>query len=133
LSKSASSGSGAIQVVQSPGISHSYSGFAAANLGDGIVIVYNDDEKNLTRDEDEKIAEAHSAGDLILAEALINADKKLQYRKQIGKDLSGKYTYFLGNTIPTSSPSLIFPIAKEGTGFNVRKTFYTNWCFLDIK
>jgi len=132
LSRSASSGSGAIQVVQSPGISHSYSSFAAANLGDGIVIIYDDNESNLSKNQNEKIAEAHSAGDLVLAEGLISADKKLQYRKQIGKDLSGKYTYFLGNAIPTSTPSIIFPIAKEGSGFNARKTFYTNWCFLDV-
>jgi len=133
VSKSARSGSGAIQVVQSPGISHSYSSFASTNLGNEIVIVYDDNESNLTRDVNEKIAEAHSAGDLVLAEALINTDKKMEYRKQIGKDLSGKYTYFLGNAIPSSSSSLIFPIAREGSGFNARKTFYTNWCFLDVK
>jgi hypothetical protein len=133
ISKSAGSGSGAIQMVQSPGISHSYSSFTVTNLGDGIVIVYNDIENNLNKDVNEKIAEAHSAGDLVLAEALINNDKKLQYRKQVGKNLSGKNTYFLGNTIPAASSSIIFPIAREGAGFNQRKTFYTNWCFLEIK
>jgi hypothetical protein len=24
-------------------------------------------------------------------------------------------------------------IGKEGQGFNAMKTYYTNWCFLDIK
>lgn len=133
LSKVASSGSGAIKVVQAPGISRSYSNFTAISLGDEIAIVYDDDEKNLTRGEDEKIAEAHSTNDLVLAEALIGKNKKMEYRKQIGKNMSGKYTYFLGTTIPTSSSSIIFPVAKEGSGFSARKIFYTNWCFLDIK
>jgi hypothetical protein len=133
LSKSASSGSGAIQIVESPDISHSYSNFTATNLGDAIAIVYDDDETNLTRGEDEKISEAHTAKNLVLAEALINKDKKLEYRKQIGKNMSGRYTYFLGNTIPTSSSSIIFPIAKDGNAFSGRKIFYTNWCFLDVK
>ncbi|HEY1872614.1 MAG TPA: hypothetical protein VGG71_16250, partial [Chitinophagaceae bacterium] len=133
LSRTASSGSGAIQIVQAPGISRSYSNFTATNLGDEIAIIYNDDEKNLAKSEDEKIAEAHSTNDLVLAEALISKNKKMEYRKQIGKNLSGKYTYFLGTTIPTSSSSIIFPVAREGSGFNARKIFYTNWCFLDIK
>jgi len=133
LSKEQSSGSGHLQIVQAPGISHSYSSFAATNSEDDIVIVYNDGQDNLNRSENEKIAETNKAGDLVLAEALINKEKKLEYRKQIGKNLNGKYTYFLGNTIPTSSSSLVFPVAKEGSGFNARKIYYSNWCFLDLK
>ena len=132
-SRGASSGSGAIQIVQAPGISHAYSNFTTTTLGDEIVVIYNDGEDNLKRGEDEKIAETHSTKNLVLAEALINKDKKLEYRKQIGKNASGNYTYFLGNTVPTSSSLIIFPLAKEGVGFNARKTFYSNWCFLDIK
>ena len=116
-----------------PGISNAYSNFTTTNLGDEIVVIYNDGEDNLKRGEDEKIAEAHSTKNLVLAEALINKNKKLEYRKQIGKNASGNYTYFLGNTVPTSSSLIIFPLAKEGVGFNARKTFYSNWCFLDIK
>ena len=133
LAKYASSGSGTIQMVQAPRISGSYGSFSAARLGDEIAIIYNDGEKNLARTEDDKVAEEESSKDLVLAEALINKDKKLEYRKQIAKNLSGRYTYFLGNTIPTSSSSVIFPIGKEGTGFNARKTYFTNWCFVDIK
>jgi len=132
LAKYASSGSGTIQMVQAPRISGSYGSFSAARLGDEIAIIYNDGEKNLTRTEDDKVAEEESPKDLVLAEALINKDRKLEYRKQIAKNLSGRYTYFLGNTIPTSSSSVIFPIGKEGTGFNARKTYFTNWCFVDI-
>ncbi len=132
LAKYASSGSGSIQMVQSPRISRTYGSFSASKLGDEIVILYNDGEKNLTRGEDEKIAEEESSKDLVLAEALINKDKKLEYRKQIAKNLSGRYTYFLGNTIPTSSNSIIFPIGKEGQGFSARKTFFTNWCFVEV-
>jgi hypothetical protein len=135
LSSSASSGSGSIKMVQAPGISHAYSNFAASNLGDDILILYNDEEANLTRGESESLIEAHSTGDLVLAEAVISKDKKLQYRKQIGKNLSGKYTYYLGNVAPTTSTSssVIFPVGRQGMGFNARKTFFTNWCFLDIK
>jgi hypothetical protein len=63
-----------------------------------------------------------------LAEAVISKDKKLQYRKQIEKH-GWQDTFYLGNTVPTSSPMIIFPIGKEGQGFNTRKTFFTNWCF----
>ncbi len=133
LSKSASSGSGAIQIVESPDISRSYSNFSATNLGNEIAIVYDDDENNITRSEDEKISEAHTPKNLVLAEALINKDKKLEYRKQIGQNMSGRYTYFLGNIIPTSSSSIIFPIAKEGNSFHANKIFYTNWVFLNVK
>ena len=132
LEKSTYSGSGQIQIVQAPRISRSYGSFSAARLGNEIAIIYNDGEKNLTRSVDEKVAEEESPRDLVLAEALINKDKKLEYRKQIAKNLSGLYTYFLGNTIPTSSSSVIFPIGKEGQLFNGRKTFFTNWCFVDI-
>lgn len=47
LTQSASSGSGAIQMVQSPGISHSFTGFIATRLNDGIAIIYDDCEENL--------------------------------------------------------------------------------------
>ncbi|MFL5788892.1 MAG: hypothetical protein ACJ748_12615 [Flavisolibacter sp.] len=129
----ASSGTGAIKIVQSPKVSHSYSNFTTTNLGDEILVIYNDNEDNLKRSEDEKIAEAHSTKDLVLAEALINKNKKLEYRKQIGENAGKNYTYYLGNTVPTSSSLIIFPLAKQGVGFNARKTFYSNWCFLDIK
>jgi hypothetical protein len=130
---SAGSGRGSIQMVQVPGISHSYSNFTASNLGDDILILYNDNEANLTKRDNENISEAKSTKDLVLAEALIGKDKKLQYRKQIGKNLSGRYTYYLGNIAPTTSSLVIFPVGKQGMGFSARKIFYSNWCFLDIK
>jgi hypothetical protein len=131
--KAARSGSGAIQMVQSPGISHSYSDFIGMNIGDEILVLYNDDEENLKKGTNEKTVAAHSPKNLVVAEALIGKDGKLQYRKQIGENLKGNYAYFLGNVIPTSSSSIIFPIGKEGMNFNARKMFYSNWCFLDIK
>jgi hypothetical protein len=133
FSRSAQSGTGAIKIVQAPGISHSYSSFIAAPIDNEIVILYDDDENNLRKGDLEKLVTAHTPGNLVLAEAEVNSDKKLQYRKQIGENLKGNYTYFLGNSIPTSSSSIIFPVAKEGSNFNARKIFYSNWCFLDIK
>ena len=132
LAKYASGGPGTVQMVQAPRISRTYGSFCATVLGDQIAILYNDGEKNLTRGEDEKVAEEESSKNLVLAEALINKDKKLEYRKQIGKNLSGRYTYFLGDAVPTSSNSIVFPIGKEGQGFSSRKTFFTNWCFVDV-
>jgi hypothetical protein len=70
---------------------------------------------------------------LLLCAPLINKDKKLQYRKQLGQNIKGAFTYFLGNIIPGSSSSIVFPVARQGVGFNARKIIYTNWCFLDVK
>ena len=117
-------------MVQSPGISQAYSNFTTTNRGEEIVVIYNDGEENLKQGENEKVVETNTTKNLVLAEALINKNKKLEYRKQIGKNASGKYTYFLGNVVPSSSPLIIFPLGKDG---NARKTFYSNWCFLEIK
>lgn len=133
LSRSAHSGSGSIQFVQSLSVSLSFSNFIATPIGDEIVVLYDDDENNLNNEDLEKLVTGRKPGNLVLAEATIGKDKKLQYRKQIGKNLKGTYTYYLGNAIPTSSSSIIFPAGKQGSGFNARKIFYSNWCFLDIK
>ncbi len=133
FSKSAQSGSGAIQIVQAPGISHSYSSFIASGIGNEFVIFYDDNEDNLTKGDAQTLVTSRTPGNLVLAEAVIGKDKKLAYRKQIGENLKGNYTYFLGNAIPTTSTSIIFPVGKEGLNFNARKMFYSNWCFLDIK
>jgi hypothetical protein len=133
FARSARSGYGSIQMVQTPGIFHSTTSFIAQKSGDDIVVLYNDNETNLAKEADEKITTTFSSGKLVMAEALISKDKKLQYRKQIGEKLQGSYTYYLGNAIPNSSSSVIFPVGKQGVGFNARKTFYTNWCFINMK
>lgn len=133
LTRSAESGSGIVQIVQSPVIANSSAGFIAFGLAKDILIFYNDDEDNLAKDVNEKIVASHNTKNMVLAEALIDKDKKLQYRKQIGDNIKGAYTYFLGNVIPVSSSALVFPVAKQGENFNGRKIIYTNWCFLDIK
>ncbi|RNI40115.1 hypothetical protein EFY79_02125 [Hanamia caeni] len=133
LSRSAESGSGIVKIVQSPMVSNSSAGFVAVASGDDIIILYNDNEDNLAKDVNEKTVESHSTKNMVLAEALIDKDKKLQYRKQLGQNIKGAYTYFLGNIIPVSSSALVFPVAKQGVGFNARKIIYTNWCFLGMK
>ncbi len=134
ISKSQSSGSGAIKVVQAPQQSDVTAGFLATHLGQDIVIIYNDNVKNLSKEVDEKMTVSKSAGDLELAEALVNNDKKLEYRKLISETNKGRATFYLGNAIPTiNSSTIVFPIGKEGQGFSAMKTYYTNWCFLDIK
>jgi hypothetical protein len=133
LKKTAGSGTGAIQIVQSPKLSSASSGLIASLLGDDIVIIYTDNTKNLSRSVDEKITESKSAGDLELAEALINKDRKLEYRKLIGESNLHKTTFYLGDVIPTNSSSFVFPVGKEGEMWSTGKTIYTNWCFLDLK
>jgi hypothetical protein len=133
LTKSQESGSGAIQIVSSPRQSDVTAGFIATSLGGNIVVIYNDNVKNLSRDVDQKTAITKSAGDLELAEALVSKERKLEYRKLISELKQGRATFYLGNSIPTNSSSIIFPIGKAGLGFNAMKTYYTNWCFLDIK
>ena len=132
VSNAASSGSGNLQIVQAPGITQAYSGFISVNLGNEIMVIYNDDPDNINSKNNSKIAEANSPKDLVLAEGMFGADAKLQYKKQIGEDLTGRGAYYLGNLAPTSSNMIIFPIAKGGVGFNARKTFYTNWIFIDF-
>ncbi|MHA4809554.1 hypothetical protein ACX0G9_15685 [Flavitalea flava] len=134
LTKGQSSGSGTIQVVSAPRMSTVTAGFLATKLGQDIVIIYNDNVKNLSKGADEKMTVSKSAGDLELAEALVNKDKKLEYRKLISETKKGRATFYLGNSIPTANSStIVFPIGKEGQGFNGLKTYFTNWCFLDIK
>lgn len=108
-------------------------GYSAVKLGENIVIIYNDGEKDMKKSEIEKIAETSSPKDIILVEALINKDKKLEYRKQIGNGTDSRYTYYLGNTIPLTGTSMLFPIGKQGLRFNERETYYTNWCLLTLQ
>lgn len=134
LSKGQSSGSGAIQVVTAPRQSDVTTGFLATRLGQDIVIIYNDNVKNLSKDVDEKTTVSKSAGDLELAEALVSGNRKLEYRKLISETKKGRATFYLGSSVPVANTStIVFPIGKEGQGFNALKTYYTNWCFLDIK
>ncbi|MBC6491916.1 hypothetical protein ACFSQD_10670 [Flavihumibacter stibioxidans] len=133
LSSSAGSGSGTIKLVQSPSVSVSSSGVISSVIGNEIVIVYNDNETNVDRSEGEKTVATKSAGDLALVEALVDKDRKLSYRKVVSESRDKRAAYYLGNSIPNSASSIIFPIGKQGLGFNAWKTFYTNWCFLQIK
>lgn len=134
LSNSQISGSGAIRIVAAPGLSDVATGFLARKLGQEIVIIYNDNVKNLSRGTDEKMTTSTSSGDLELAEALVSKDKQLEYRKLISEIRKGRSTFYLGNPIPAANSStIVFPIGKEGQGFNTFKTYFTNWCFLDIK
>jgi formaldehyde-activating enzyme involved in methanogenesis len=134
MSKSSGSGHGAIQVAVAPGIaSGPAAGFFATPLGEDIVIVYNDNTKNLAESVDEKVKVSKWASDLELGEALINKERKLEYRKLISQIEKRKCTYYLGDAIATNSGSIIFPIGKEPVSFGGVKAVYTNWCFLTIK
>ncbi len=97
-----------------------------------ILIIYNDNSKNLSIGENQKIKVSKSESDLALAEALIGEDQKLEYRKLLSEKQQGRATYYLENAIPTSSNSIIFPVGKAGMGFKSNKTFYSKWCFVDL-
>lgn len=133
VSRTNMGGSGAIQIVQSPIASIANSGYLGKSLGDDILIIYSDNETNLIKGEGEKLVTTRSAGDLSLAEAVINKDKKLEYRKLVGKNQQKGFSYYLGNTVPSSTSSLIFPVGKVVAGMTSYKTIFTNWCFLDVK
>jgi hypothetical protein len=133
LYKSASSGSQPIQIVSAPGLSSVPAEFIAKPSGSEIVIIYNDNLENLSISAYEKVKVSKKTGDLELAEALINKEKKLEYRKLVSQTDKVRATYYLGDAIATNSPNIVFPIGKEGQGFNALKTYFTNWCFLEIK
>ena len=133
LSKYASSGSGAVQMVQAPSMGTATAGFVARTIGDDIVIIYNDNVENLNKSVDVKVEASKYASDLELAEALITKDRKLQYRKLLGEAQHKRATFYLGNAVPSTAGNIVFPIAKEGQGFDARKTFFTNWCFVNVQ
>jgi hypothetical protein len=120
-------------IVRSPKVASAPTGLLAIPLGDDIVILYNDNPKNLAEAVDEKVKKSDWAGDLELGEALINKERKLEYRKLISKTDKHRATYYLGDAVPTNTSSIIFPIGKEFMGMGLAKTIYTNWCFVDVK
>jgi len=132
ISRTNMGGSGAIQIVQSPIASIANSGYLSKSMGDDIMIIYSDNETNLIKGEGEKSVTTRSAGDLSLAEAVINKDKKLEYRKMVGKNQQKGFSYYLGNTVQSSTSSLIFPVGKVSAGLTSYKIKFTNWCFLEI-
>lgn len=133
MSRSNGSGFEAIQIVQAPRIASAPAGFIATPLGEDIVITYTDNAKNLVESADEKVKVSKYASDLELGEALISKEKKLEYRKLVSQIDKIRVTYYLGDAVPTNSSSVVFPIGKQGQGFNGNKTIFTNWCFLDVK
>lgn len=133
LDKAYTSGSGAIQMVQSPSVSNEAAGFIAKPLGNEFVIIYNDNAKNLSESVDKKAKASKRTGDLELAEALVNNERKLEYRRLISQIDKGRATFYLGDAVPGNSSDIVFPIGKESQGMGAPKTIFTNWCFLDIK
>jgi hypothetical protein len=65
-------------------------------VGEDILILYTDNTKNLSESVDEKVKESKWASDLELAEALIDKEKKLEYRKLVSQIDKRRTTYYLG-------------------------------------
>jgi len=125
-------GVGPIQIIHPLYMPESSTGFVVSTIQNKILIIYNDNSKNLSIAENEKAKVSKSESDLALAEALIDEDRKLEYRKLLSEKQQGRATYYLENAIPTSSNSIVFPIGKAGIGFKSNKTFYSKWCFVDL-
>ena len=121
-----------IQILHPLHMPESSTGFVVSAIQNKILIIYNDNSKNLSIGENEKTKVSKSESDLALVEALIDEDQKLEYRKLLSEKQQGRATYYLENAIPTSSNSIVFPIGKEGMGFKSNKTFYSKWCFVDL-
>jgi len=64
-------------------------------VGEDILILYTDNTKNLSESVDEKVKESKWASDLELAEALIDKEKKLEYRKLVSQIDKRRTTYYL--------------------------------------
>jgi hypothetical protein len=129
LSKSNSSGTGAVTFLQVSGISNSSSSFVAKAVENRIIVVYNDNEENLSRELDQKVIKTHSAKNLLLAEAVISDNRSIAHRTQLGENMKGVTTYYLGNAVQNSTGDFVFPVGKEGVGYT--KQVFTNWCFIN--
>ena len=53
----------------------------------------------------------------------------MQYRKQIGKDLAGRYLFFAKYN-PDFFPLSHFSHCQGGIGIQCKKDILYNWCFL---
>lgn len=130
LSKSNSGSSGGVSFLQVMGTSGSALGFIAKSSGNKIVILYNDNETNVNSSADQKTVKSKSTKSFVLAEAVLLDDKTIVHRKQIADNIKGSATYHLGNAVQNTSNQLVFPIGKDGVGFD--KKIFTNWCFINF-
>jgi hypothetical protein len=125
--------SGSVQIIQSPWISHNFSGFFVTELKDKIVFIYDDCAKNIERDLNDKTYSVTSLQpNYALAEAAIDKNGKILYRTKLADDPKGAYTFYMSESIIGNNNSYLIPIAKQGTGFNGMREFYNKWCILEL-
>ncbi len=123
-----------ITIVPSLGtISKSTAKFIALNQGNEVAIFYNTLRENLNLSDSKKIETATGDKNLIIAETRINAGTNLPVCRQLGPDPAGKFSYFIGNDVPTNSQSIIFPIGKERLRWavNASRDVFSYWCFIN--
>lgn len=128
MRKSQRSGSGAIQIVQSPMISSSSSGFITQYRNGELLILYTDNAANVEKGTDIKIIPSKTALDLAIVEVVIGKDRKPGPRKIVHDIHENNLAYYVGTAIPNPEGKLIFPLGKE-SGL---KTMYQYMCFVDI-
>lgn len=124
-------GEAAIHVKPLPGPIRSYLSFFVANKGDRFVIVYVDDVKNLEQGLDNKPKKAVDITKFKLVEALVNPNRKIEYRKTFETPGDNNYGFLPASHIP-SATTIVFAVADQGKikfGF---KNKITNWCFLKM-
>lgn len=122
-----------ISFIQEPRISRGYFGYFVKELKNKIVFVYDDAEKNIEQDLNGKTISAKTSANLALAEAAIDKDGKILYRKKLADNQDGRYTYNLSETIYGSNNFYIIPISKQGNGGNELRDFYNHLCILELQ
>lgn len=129
LNKSQRSGSGAIQVVQSPIISTAGSGFITQYKNGELQVIYTDNARNVEKGTDTKVIPSESAKDLALVEVVIGKDRKPGTRKILHDIHENNLSYYIGSAIPNVEGRLIFPIGKESG----MKTLFQYVCYVDMQ
>jgi len=119
--------------MQAPRLSHNFSGFFVKELKDKIVFVYDDYGKNVEQDLNSKTISTSRPGNYVLAEAAIDNNGNILYRKKIADDPKGTYTYYLSESLYGPNNSYLIPIGKQGNGFSAMREFYNQWCILEAQ
>jgi hypothetical protein len=114
--------------LQVPRLSKGYSGSYLFFHGDSILVIYNDVEENVAQPVSALPIASKSTSNLILAAALITKKGEIIYRRSIGENQKGQYSYYLSEAILGQNNSLMIPIGRQGIGFNMMKEFYNYWC-----
>jgi hypothetical protein len=86
-------------------------GFITHAYGDQLVIIYNDDKKNLESKDPSELERTADLSDLVLAEAVIGSDGNVISRKAIGDRVSN-LNYLTGDFQRLPEQQYLFPLGR---------------------